>query len=214
MSLSSRAGRVDVLRGVDFAARAGEAVAITGPSGSGKTTLLMVIGGIEKAASGTIAVAGHDLHCMDERRLTLYRRSVVGIVFQSFHLIPALTALENVAIPGELRREDGAREAALRELDAVGLSHRVGHYPSELSGGEQQRVAIARALVGGPRVILADEPTGNLDQATGGDIIDLLFSMRERHGATLLLVTHDRALAGRCGRLVEMRDGVLVEGRT
>jgi putative ABC transport system ATP-binding protein len=207
LTLVSRAGPVEVLRGIDFFAEPGEAVGIIGPSGSGKTTLLLVIAGLERASSGDVIVGGHDLSSMTEDRLTLFRRDNLGIVFQSFHLIPTMTALENVAIPLELKGESDAFAIAQDKLAAVGLAPRLHHYPGELSGGEQQRVAIARALAAGARIILADEPTGNLDQQTGHDIIDLLFSLRERAGTTLLLVTHDPDLAGRCGRIVEIRDG-------
>jgi putative ABC transport system ATP-binding protein len=209
VSLDSRAGRVDVLRGLDFAAASGEAVGIIGPSGSGKTTLLMVMGGLERVRSGRVLVGGRDLAQLDETALALHRRETVGIVFQSFHLIPTMTALDNVAIPLELRGAADAHADARRELDHVGLGHRLHHYPSELSGGEQQRVAIARALVGKPSIILADEPTGNLDRRTGDDIMSLIFAIREERRATLLLVTHDPAVTAGCSRIVEIRDGRL-----
>jgi putative ABC transport system ATP-binding protein len=207
LRLTSRAGPVDILRGIDFAAAPGEAIGIVGPSGSGKTTLLLVIGGLERATSGRVIVNGLDLAPMSEDELTAFRRDNVGIVFQSFHLIPTMTALENVAIPLELKGSAGAFSLAREKLAAVGLSNRLEHYPGELSGGEQQRVAIARALATGARIVLADEPTGNLDQETGSGIIDLLFDLRRTHGTTLVLVTHDQALARRCGRIVEIRDG-------
>jgi putative ABC transport system ATP-binding protein len=209
LTLSSRAGPVEILRGIDFSAQAGEAVGIVGPSGSGKTTLLLVLGGLERATSGKVMVGDRELSAMSEDALTEFRRDNVGIIFQSFHLIPTMTALENVAIPLELKGVKNAFALAQEKLAGVGLAHRLLHYPGELSGGEQQRVAIARALAGGARLILADEPTGNLDQETGEEIIELLFDMRASHGTTLLLVTHDPALARRCGRIVEMRDGLL-----
>ena len=209
VSLASHAGRVDILRGLDFTAVAGEAVGIVGPSGSGKTTFLMVMGGIERASRGQVLVDGRDLARLDERALALYRREQVGIVFQFFHLIPTLTALDNVAIPLELRGAPAAHAQAGLELDRLGLGHRLRHYPSELSGGEQQRVAIARALVGKPPILLADEPTGNLDRRTGEDIMGLLFALREERQATLLLVTHDPAITASCTRIVELRDGRL-----
>jgi putative ABC transport system ATP-binding protein len=209
VSLASHAGRVDILRGLDFTAVAGEAVGIVGPSGSGKTTFLMVMGGLERASRGQIIVDGRDLARLDEKALALYRREQVGIVFQFFHLIPTLTALDNVAIPLELRGTSASHAEAEAELDRVGLGHRLRHYPSELSGGEQQRVAIARALVGKPPIILADEPTGNLDRRTGEDIMELLFGLREERRATLLLVTHDPAITASCTRIVEIRDGRL-----
>jgi putative ABC transport system ATP-binding protein len=209
LTLLSRAGPVDILRGIDFEAKAGEAVGIVGPSGSGKTTLLLVLGGLERASSGTVRVNGHHLSEMSEDELTVFRRDNIGFIFQSFHLIPTMTALENVAIPLELKGSANAFATAGDKLAEVGLAHRLLHYPGQLSGGEQQRVAIARALASGARIILADEPTGNLDQETGGGIIDLLFDLRERQGTTLLLVTHDPDLARRCGRIVEIRDGLI-----
>ncbi|MGH6891194.1 MAG: ABC transporter ATP-binding protein [Dongiaceae bacterium] len=207
LTLRSLAGPVEVLRGIDFAADAGEAVGIVGPSGSGKTTLLMVIGGLERTTSGQAIIDGRDLSRMNEDELTRFRRDRLGIVFQSFHLITTMTALENVAIPLELKGAAQAFASAEEKLQAVGLGHRLLHYPGELSGGEQQRVAIARALAAGVRIILADEPTGNLDQVTGGQILDLLFGLNAREGLTLLLVTHDPDTARRCHRIVELRDG-------
>jgi putative ABC transport system ATP-binding protein len=209
LTLMSRAGPVVILRGIDFQASEGEAVGIVGPSGSGKTTLLLVLGGLERATSGKVLVNGHELSAMSEDALTEFRRDNIGIIFQSFHLIPTMTALENVAIPLELKGADNAFARATQKLGDVGLAHRLLHYPGQLSGGEQQRVAIARALASGARIILADEPTGNLDQETGEGIIDLLFDLRRAQGTTLLLVTHDPALARRCGRIVEIRDGLL-----
>jgi putative ABC transport system ATP-binding protein len=211
LSLSSRAGAVNILRGVSLAAKPGEALGIVGPSGSGKTSLLMVIAGLEQVSGGQITVAGETLHDKNEDQLSRFRRDTIGIVFQSFHLIPTLTALENVALPLEFKGVKNAAAAALDALQRVGLSHRVTHYPSQLSGGEQQRVAIARALAAGAKVLLADEPTGNLDQETGQAIIDLLFDLKKRDDATLLLVTHDKQLAARCDRIVEVRDGLLSE---
>jgi putative ABC transport system ATP-binding protein len=207
VTLPSRAGPVAILRGLDLAAEAGEAVGLVGPSGSGKTTILMVIAGLEAVTEGKVEVAGRDLTRLDEDALAQFRRDHVGIVFQAFHLIPAMTALENVAVPLEFRGVPQARTIAREALDAVGLGHRISHYPGQLSGGEQQRVAMARALAAGARIILADEPTGNLDQETGQAIMELLFKLQRERGTTLLLVTHDHALARRCDRVVEVRDG-------
>jgi putative ABC transport system ATP-binding protein len=207
VTLPSRAGPVAILRGCDLMAQAGEAVGLVGPSGSGKTTLLMVIAGLEAVTDGVVEVAGQDLTRLDEDALARFRRDHVGIVFQAFHLIPAMTALENVAVPLEFRGLAEARTIAREALESVGLGHRVSHYPGQLSGGEQQRVAIARALAAGAQVILADEPTGNLDQETGQRIIDLLFALQRERGTTLLLVTHDHDLVRRCDRVLEVRDG-------
>jgi putative ABC transport system ATP-binding protein len=212
LTLPSLAGEVEILRGVNMNVAQGEAVAIVGPSGSGKTTLLMVISGLEGVTSGRIVVAGTELNGQSEDALTAFRRDTAGIVFQSFHLIPTMTALENVSVPLEFKGVAGARAIAKSRLERVGLGHRLHHYPGQLSGGEQQRTAIARAVAAGCKIILADEPTGNLDQATGEHIIDLLFDMRREAGATLLLVTHDRALASRCDRVVEVRDGTVLNG--
>jgi putative ABC transport system ATP-binding protein len=209
LRLPSRSGEVHILKSVDFEAHPGEAVGIVGPSGSGKTSLLMVIAGLEPVSAGAITVNGMSLASRSEDELAALRRGGVAIVFQSFHLIPTLTALENVALPLEFKAVAGASARARTCLETVGLGHRLSHYPGQLSGGEQQRVAIARAVASGAKVILADEPTGNLDQATGQAIIDLLFSLKEKDGATLLLVTHDKALAARCDRIVEVRDGRL-----
>ncbi len=213
LTLGSRAGDVQILRGVSLAANPGEAIGIVGPSGSGKTSLLMIIAGLEPVTSGHIAVAGTTLHDKSEEALARFRRDTIGIIFQSFHLIPTLTALENVAIPMEFKGVADAVERARSGLERVGLGHRLSHYPGQLSGGEQQRVAIARAVASGARILLADEPTGNLDQETGQSIINLLFDLKDRDGATLLLVTHDRALAQRCSRIIEVRDGKVSEGR-
>ena len=212
LTLTSRAGSVPILRGVSLRANQGEALGIVGPSGSGKTSLLMVVAGLEPVTSGEITVAGQKLHGKSEDQLAKFRRDTIGIVFQSFHLIPTLTAIENVAIPLEFKGVADATARAKAGLDRVGLGHRLSHYPGQLSGGEQQRVAIARALATGARILLADEPTGNLDQDTGNAIIELLFELKDRDGATLLLVTHDKQLASRCDRIINVRDGQLSEG--
>jgi putative ABC transport system ATP-binding protein len=209
LTLEGNAGPVNILRGVSLAVHAGETVGLVGPSGSGKSSLLMLMGGLESASAGRITALGQDLTRMGEDALARFRRAHMGVVFQSFHLIPTMTALENVAVPLELA---GARDAFARaraELDAVGLAHRRDHYPAQLSGGEQQRVALARAAVARPAILLADEPTGNLDGATGEAIIRLLFGLRDRHGATLVLVTHAPEIAARCDRVVRLRDGAL-----
>ena len=213
LTLASEAGKVNVLRGIDLRVTAGERVALTGPSGSGKTTLMMVIGGLERPSAGRVAVAGRDLGRLGEDQLAALRRAEIGIVFQSFHLLPAMTALENVALPLELAGRADAFDRAAFELKAVGLGSRLAHYPAQLSGGEQQRVAIARAFAPEPRLILADEPTGNLDGETGAKVIDLLFGLARRRGATLLLITHDTALARRCGRVLALADGRIVSDR-
>ena len=207
VTLTGAAGAVEILRGIDLDLAAGETVSVVGPSGAGKTTLLMIIGGLERPSGGQVVVAGHDLRTLDEDGLARFRGRHVGIVFQSFHLIPTMTALENVAAPRELAGEADAFDRAREELAAVGLGHRLGHYPGELSGGEQQRVAIARALVNQPSLLLADEPTGNLDGATGAQVIDHLFARSRDNGATLVLITHERRLAGLCGRTIRMVDG-------
>jgi putative ABC transport system ATP-binding protein len=208
--LASAAGPVNILNGVSVSVEAGEAVALLGPSGSGKSSLLMVAAGLETATAGRVSVAGRTLTGLDEDALARFRREHVGIVFQSFHLVPTMTALENVAVPLELLRRGDAFARARASLDAVGLSHRLDHYPGQLSGGEQQRVALARAIVHEPDVLFADEPTGNLDQATGTAIIDLLFRLRARANATLFLVTHEEVLAQRCDRILRMKDGLIV----
>ena len=212
LTLSSRAGPVEILRGVDLLVRPGEALGIVGPSGSGKTTLLMVIAGLEHVSGGAISVAGTSLNGQSEDELARFRRDNVGIVFQSFHLIATMTALENVAVPLEFRGAADAMATARSHLERVGLGHRLDHYPGQLSGGEQQRVAIARALASGARIILADEPTGNLDIETGNQILELLFALKREEGATLLLVTHDPALAKRCDRIAQVRDGRIIAG--
>ncbi len=207
LTLPAASGPVDVLAGVDFTVTAGESVGIVGPSGSGKTSLLMLIAGLERATGGTITVAGQNITHLSEDALARFRRENVGIVFQSFHLIPTMTALENVALPLEFAGAADAFDRAAEGLRAVGLGHRLGHLPGQLSGGEQQRVAVARAFAPSPRLLLADEPTGNLDLETGRLVMDLLFGMQARTGATLMLITHDVALAARCGRQLHMADG-------
>ncbi len=211
LTLSSRAGAVHILKGVSMDAMAGEAIGIVGPSGSGKTSLLMVTAGLEPVTSGELFIRGEAVHGKSESQLSSLRRDNVGIVFQSFHLIPTLTAVENVALPLEFKGVKNAETLARNKLGEVGLGHRLTHYPGQLSGGEQQRVAIARALSAGAKIILADEPTGNLDQDTGQAIMDLLFGIRQNNDATLLLVTHDRQLAKRCDRIIEVRDGLISE---
>ncbi len=207
LTLAGNVGPVEVLRGVDLDVRRGESLGLIGPSGSGKSSLLMVMGGLERATAGRILALGQDLSAMSEDALARFRRANMGIVFQSFHLIPTLTALENVALPLELAGTPDAMARAADELAAMGLGARAGHYPAQLSGGEQQRVALARAFVARPAILLADEPTGNLDGTTGAAIMDQLFSLRDRHGATLVLVTHAPELAARCDRVVRMSDG-------
>ena len=213
LTLSSRAGDVKILRGITLKASAGEAIGIVGPSGSGKTSLLMIIAGLETVTSGQITVAGESLTGKSEEALAKFRRDNIGIIFQSFHLIPTMNAIENVAIPLEFKGAKDAMAKAGQGLTSVGLGHRMSHYPGQLSGGEQQRVAIARAVTSGAKILLADEPTGNLDQETGSKIIDLLFELKERENATLFLVTHDRALAKRCNRIIEVRDGLVSESK-
>ena len=200
---------VEILRGVDLSVAVGESVALLGASGSGKSSLMAVLAGLERASAGEVRVLGQDFAAMDEDALALARRGRIGIVLQAFHLLPTMTALENVAVPMELQ---GAADAAARaegELAAVGLGHRLDHYPAQLSGGEQQRVAIARALAPRPRLVFADEPTGNLDAATGAAIVDLLFARRAATDASLVIITHDAALAQRCDRILRMADGRL-----
>jgi len=211
LTVPSAAGTVNILRGIDLDVAAGEAVAVVGPSGSGKTSLLMVLAGLERASAGSVRIGGHELTAMDEDALAKLRRRMVAIVFQSFHLIPTMTALENVAVPLELAGEADAAARAEESLRAVGLGHRLTHLPGQLSGGEQQRVALARAFAPRPRLLLADEPTGNLDGATGGAVIDLLFGLSARHGTTLLLITHDPDLAARCPRQIHIADGLATD---
>jgi putative ABC transport system ATP-binding protein len=207
LSLGRGAGRVHILKDIDLDIGGGEAVGLVGPSGSGKSTLLMVAAGLERPDTGAVHVAGRDLGSLDEDALARFRGKNIGIVFQSFHLIPTMTALENVAVPLELAGETDAFDRAAAELASVGLRERVNHYPAELSGGEQQRVALARALAPHPAILVADEPTGNLDEATGREIIELLFAGHETRNTTLVLVTHDTALAQRCDRVVRLRSG-------
>jgi putative ABC transport system ATP-binding protein len=205
--VGASANRVNILRGVSLRIAEGEAVGIVGPSGSGKTSLLMLLAGLERATAGRLTVAGRDLGALDEDSLARFRREEVGIVFQAFHLVPTMTALENVAIPLEFAGDEHAFTRAEAALKAVGLGHRLSHYPGQLSGGEQQRVAVARAFVALPKVILADEPTGNLDRKTGEAVMDLLFDLRAKYGTTLILITHDPALAARCERQIRIEDG-------
>ena len=214
LTLGTGASAVHVLRSMSLQVSAGESVGIVGPSGSGKSTLLMVLAGLERADSGKVIVAGSDLSAMSEDQAAAFRGRSIGIVFQSFHLIPNMTALENVAVPLELAGKRDAFERAARELDAVGLADRRRHYPGELSGGEQQRVAIARALAPDPAILIADEPTGNLDAATGGQVADLLFRKQAEYGVTLLLVTHDPSLASRCSRQVRVGSGRIEDDRS
>lgn len=209
LSLTSRAGPVEILRGITLDLVQGQSVAIVGPSGSGKTSLMMVLAGLERATSGRVIVSGRNLGDLDEDERALLRGAEIGIVFQSFHLVPTMTALENVALPLEFQGAADATARARTLLAEVGLGHRIQHFPAEMSGGEQQRVALARALSTRPRLILADEPTGNLDGETGKHIIDLLFGLHERSDATLILVTHDERLAARCQRTLRMTDGVI-----
>jgi putative ABC transport system ATP-binding protein len=209
LSLGGGPTRVHILRDIDLNIGRGEAVALLGPSGSGKSTLLMVMTGLERADSGSVVVAGEDLRKLDEDALARFRGKNIGIVFQAFHLIPTMTALENVAVPLELAGADEAFARAERELIAVGLGGRLSHYPAQLSGGEQQRVALARAVAPNPTILVADEPTGNLDEATGSEIVELLFHGSRQHGTTLLVVTHDTALAKRCDRILHIHSGRL-----
>ncbi|CUH67455.1 putative ABC transporter ATP-binding protein/MT1014 [Thalassovita autumnalis] len=207
LSLDGNAGRIEILHGISLDVQSGESLGLIGPSGSGKSSLLMLMGGLEQATTGSVTALGQELTTMNEDQLARFRRDSMGIVFQSFHLIPTMTALENVATPLELAGHRDAFDRAMEELQAVGLEARADHYPSQMSGGEQQRVALARAAAPRPKILLADEPTGNLDGANGAAIIDLLFGLRDRHGSTLVLVTHSRELAERCDRVVRLRDG-------
>ena len=212
LSLTSAAGEVNILRGISLAVDQGEAVGIIGPSGGGKSTMMMVIAGLERASSGQVETAGIDLGQMNEDELALFRRDNVGIVFQDFHLIPTMTALENVAVPLEFAGIKDAYERARDRLAAVGLDHRLEHYPGQLSGGEQQRVALARAFAPCPAILLADEPTGNLDGKTGQVVMDLLFELHDTAGTTLMLISHDRLLAERCDRIITLADGKITDG--
>ena len=212
LKLASAAGEVNILRGIDLTVGRDETVGVVGPSGSGKSSMMMIVAGLERATAGRVTVAGVELGAMSEDALARFRRDRIGIVFQAFHLIPTMTALENVAVPLELAGRRDAFARAEVELGAVGLAERLGHYPAQLSGGEQQRVALARAFAVEPELLLADEPTGNLDGETGAHVIELLFGLRARRGTTLLLITHDPALAARCGRIVRLVDGRIRDG--
>ncbi|MEZ5736384.1 MAG: ATP-binding cassette domain-containing protein [Novosphingobium sp.] len=207
LTLGNGAAAVEILRGIDLPVPKGQTLALLGPSGSGKSSLMAVLSGLECATSGALRIAGEDFAAMDEDALAKARRGRIGIVLQAFHLLPTMTALENVATPMELAGMGDAQSRAMAELEAVGLGHRLTHYPAQLSGGEQQRVAIARAIAPRPALIFADEPTGNLDAATGADIIELLFACRAETQATLVIITHDPALAERCERIVTLADG-------
>jgi len=209
LSLPGPSGRVDILNGINVDITAGAKVSLVGPSGSGKTSLLMVMAGLERATSGRIVIDGHDITNLDEDELARFRRERIGIVFQDFHLIPTMTAEENVALPLELAANKMAQRRSVEALDAVGLAHRRNHFPSQLSGGEQQRVALARAFVASPRILLADEPTGNLDQETGGQVMALLLDLHRQNNTTLVLITHDPSLAATCDQRLVMRDGRL-----
>jgi putative ABC transport system ATP-binding protein len=212
LKLASAAGPVNILRGIDLTVGRGETVSVVGPSGSGKSTMMMIMAGLERPTSGLVRVAGRDLGGLDEDKLARFRRDNVGIVFQAFHLIPTMTALENVAIPLEFAGRADAFERAHAGLEAVGLKQRTTHYPGQLSGGEQQRVALARAFASEPSLLLADEPTGNLDGETGAQVIRLMFDLAANRGTTLVLITHDPALAARCDRAIRLVDG-LIESR-
>jgi putative ABC transport system ATP-binding protein len=211
LSLDGNAGRIEILHNISITVDTGSSVGLIGPSGSGKSSLLMLLGGLERASGGTVEAMGQNLSDMSEDALARFRRENMGVVFQSFHLIPTMTALENVATPLELAGRKDAFDRAAAELEAVGLGHRVDHYPNQMSGGEQQRVALARAAAPQPNIVLADEPTGNLDGVNGTAIMDLLFGLQERHGSTLILVTHAEELASRCGRLIRLEDGHVAE---
>jgi len=210
LDMASDAGTVNILRGITLEIAAGEITAVVGPSGAGKSSLMMVAGGLERATSGRVEVVGNDMGPMGDDDRARLRRDHIGIVFQGFHLIPTMTAHENVALPLEFAGRSDAFELAEAALKRVGLGHRIGHYPAQLSGGEQQRVAVARAFVGRPRLMLADEPTGNLDGATGKQVMDLLFEVARADNTTLILITHDMGLAERCDRVLRIADGLLV----
>jgi len=213
LSLDGNAGPVDILKGISLKVAPGETVGLTGASGSGKSSLLMVMGGLERATSGSVRALDHDLGAMDEDALARFRLQYMGVVFQSFHLIATMTALENVALPLDLAGHEDAFARAKTELEAIGLGARLNHYPAQMSGGEQQRTALARAVIGRPQILLADEPTGNLDATTGETVIELLFDLRNRHGASLVLVTHAPDLAAKCDRVIELRGGELFGDR-
>ena len=212
LKLTSMAGEVNILRGIFLSVDRGEAIGVVGPSGGGKSTMMMVAAGLERASSGRVVTAGVDLNNLDEDQLALFRRDHVGIVFQDFHLIPTMTALENIAVPLEFAGLDDALDRAEDLLNAVGLGHRLTHYPGQLSGGEQQRVALARAFASEPTILLADEPTGNLDGKTGEAVMDLLFELHEKSATTMMLISHDQALAERCNRIVTLADGRILNG--
>lgn len=214
LTLPSEAGPVHILRGIDLEIGEGETVSVVGPSGSGKSSLMMIVAGLERASGGRVRICGADYAAMDEDGLARLRRDRIGIVFQDFHLIPTMTALENVAVPLEFAGRDDAFDRAAACLERVGLGHRLTHYPGQLSGGEQQRTALARAFAPAPDLLLADEPTGNLDGETGDRVIELLFDLQARYGTTLLLITHDAGLAARCGRQVRLADGRIAEDGT
>jgi len=207
LTLSGNAGSVDILKGISLTVQKGETLGLIGPSGSGKSSLLMIMAGLENASSGGVSVMDNDLTTMNEDKMARFRRDHMGVVFQSFHLIPTMTALENVATPLELAGDRDAFSKAAAELQAVGLGDRLDHYPAQMSGGEQQRVALARAAAPRPEILLADEPTGNLDSSNGQAIMEMLFNLRDRHGSTLVLVTHDKGLAARCDRVIQLNDG-------
>ena len=211
VQLESGAGPVNILRGMNLTVHAGEIVGVVGPSGAGKSTMMMVIGGLERPTGGRVSVAGQDLGGLNEDQLARFRRDHVGIVFQNFHLVPTMTALENVAIPLEFAGRGDAFDRAKDALESVGLGHRLTHYPSQLSGGEQQRTALARAFAPRPDLVLADEPTGNLDGGTGGAVIDLMFGLTRERGASLMLITHDPSLAARCDRVIRVEDGLITD---
>lgn len=212
LTLQGNAGPVEILKGISLEVNRGESLALIGPSGSGKSSLLMLMGGLERASGGRVTALGRDITSLGEDELARFRRQNVGVVFQSFHLIPTMTAMENVALPLELAGRADAFALARAELEAVGLGHRAGHYPAQLSGGEQQRVALARAIAPRPALLLADEPTGNLDAVNGAAIMELLFALRDRDGSTLIMVTHAPELAERCDRVVRLRDGQIDAG--
>jgi putative ABC transport system ATP-binding protein len=211
LTLEGPAGPVNILSGIDLKVAPGEVLGLVGPSGSGKSSLLMLMAGLERASDGRVVLSGYDYAGRSEDELARFRRESMGIVFQSFHLMPTMTAVENVAIPLELARRPAPLEEARRQLERVGLGHRLGHYPGQLSGGEQQRVALARAFAMQPKILLADEPTGNLDRQTGQMIIELLFRLQAETGSALVLITHDPSLAGRCDRVAHLRDGRLAD---
>ncbi|WP_085907834.1 ABC transporter ATP-binding protein [Kiloniella majae] len=214
LTLSSLAGKVDILKDINLHIDKGETVSVVGPSGAGKSSMMMLMAGLEAATSGSVEIDGHDLGKMDEDALARFRRDAVGIVFQDFHLIPTMTALENVAVPLEFARKPDALKRAKERLEAVGLGHRLDHFPGQLSGGEQQRVALARAFAAEPKILLADEPTGNLDSTTGEMVIELLFKLQKDHDTTLILITHDPRLAAMCNRTITLQDGQLEEETT